>query len=93
MKIFNDYSPKINILQRLQSTNHTYNFVDPETGAHTQNVENMWHLAKIRNKRHCGTARNLLDGYLCEFMWRQRYKGRDLFDQIWRDIAAFMPPN
>jgi len=22
--------------------NHTYNFIDPETGAHTQNIERMW---------------------------------------------------
>ena len=37
------------------TVNHTYNFVDPVTNAHTQNVENSWKNAKRRNKK---TARN-----------------------------------
>ena len=72
--------------------NHTYNFVDPVTRAHTQNVENNWKNAKMRNKRHHGTHRSMVDSYLCEFMWRQRNRNNDLFDQILRDIAIHSPP-
>jgi transposase-like protein len=73
--------------------NHTYNFVDPATGAHTQNVENSWKNAKMRNKRQHGTHRQMLDSYLCEFMWRQRHHGNnDLFSQIIADIVVHFPP-
>jgi transposase-like protein len=75
-----------------QRVNHRYNFVDPATGAHTQNIERSWRAAKERNKRQCGTAREMLESYLAEFMWRARLNGRDPFDAILADIAAFMPP-
>ena len=72
--------------------NHTYNFVDPQTGAHTQNIENSWKNAKMRNKRHHGTHRTMIDSYLCDWMWRQRYRNVNLFDQIMRDISIHFPP-
>ena len=31
---------------------HKYNFVNPDNGTHTQNVERMWGSAKWRNKKH-----------------------------------------
>ena len=77
--------------QHLQ-VNHTYNFVDPATGAHTQNVENSWKNAKMRNKRQHGTHRGMLDSYLCEWMWRQRNRNVDLFDKIIQDIVLHFPP-
>ena len=46
---------------------HTYNFIDPITGAHTQNVENSWKNAKTRNKKQHGTNRGMLDSYICDF--------------------------
>ena len=76
------------------TVNHTYNFVDPVTGTHTQTIESMWNRAKERNKRHCGTHRAMLDSYLCEFMWRRRVhvRGNDVCDAILNDIVAFWPP-
>ena len=71
---------------------HSLQFVDPQTGAHTQDVERLWKSAKERNKRHNGTHRNMLDSYLCEWMWRQRYKNIDLFDHILTNIATYWPP-
>ena len=72
--------------------NHTYNFIDPQTGAHTQNIENSWKNTKQRNKRQHGTHRTMLDSYLCEWMWRQRFRNVDLFDQILNDIVTHFPP-
>ena len=63
------------------TVNHSLNFVDPASGAHTQRIECCWKSAKERNKRHNGTHRSLLDSYKkikCEFMWRSRVKVRRL---------------
>lgn len=77
-----------------QVVNHSENFVDPTTGAHTQTIESMWHLAKMRNKRQCGTHRTLLESYLCEFMWRKRLQTKgNAFDCILSDIVSFWPPS
>jgi len=69
--------------------NHRYNFVDPVTGAHTQNVERLWGSAKWGNKRRRGTQRDFLSSYLSEFMWRTKLNGRDPFDAILNDIVEF----
>lgn len=72
--------------------NHSLNFVDPLTGAHTQTIESLWRNAKIRNKRQFGTHRAMLDSYLCEFLWRRTLKGRCPFEAILNDMKLFMPP-
>lgn len=74
------------------TVNHSQNFIDPISGAYTQTIESVWAAAKRRNKKECGTSRSLLDSYLCEFMYRQRYREVDLFQQIFTDIVAFWPP-
>ena len=70
------------------TVNHSINFVDPVTFANTQRVENMWMRAKRRNKRECGTRKELLESYLIEFMWREKNK-TDTFESIIRDIGTF----
>uniref|UniRef100_A0A7E4V154 DDE_Tnp_IS1595 domain-containing protein n=1 Tax=Panagrellus redivivus TaxID=6233 RepID=A0A7E4V154_PANRE len=72
--------------------NHSKNFVDPDTGVHTQKVERMWGSAKWRNKRHRGTARHHLECYLAEFAWRKHVAGEDVFKAVLQEIQAFMPP-
>ena len=73
------------------TVNHSQNFKDPKTGAHTNTIESLWGKAKMRNKKDCGTARSLLDSYMCEFLWRHRNKGKDLVAQIYKDIGEFYP--
>jgi len=46
--------------------NHSYNFVDPSTYAHTQNIERLWGSVKWRNKCRRGTARYSIWQDLCE---------------------------
>lgn len=55
------------------TVNHSQNFVDPITGATTNHVESVWQKAKEKNKRRFGTHRTMIDNYLGEFLWRQRF--------------------
>ena len=70
-----------------QTVNHSINFVDPITHAHTQNIENRWALLKYKNKKRCGTHRSMIDSYLCEFIWRTKHIGDDHFSCILSDLA------
>jgi transposase-like protein len=75
--------------------NHTYNFLNPDhQDVHTQTIERLWRSAKFRNKKQSGTNRNMLDSYLCEFMWRHDVKRRnaDPFNEILSHIVAYWPP-
>lgn len=72
------------------TVNHRLHFVDPITHATTNHVESMWCRAKQRNKKECGTTRDLLATYLTEFMWRQRF-GDDPFENLLRHIREVYP--
>jgi len=76
------------------TVNHSLNFVDPNTGAHTQHIERSRRAAKQRNKQHNGTHRTMLDSYMCEYMWRRRVtlRHQDVFDTILADTVVFWPP-
>ena len=74
------------------TVNHSVNFVDPDTGAHTQTVERFWGALKARNRHHRGTTRKHLRGYLCEFMWRFNHATEeDLFEAFLLCIAEVFP--
>ncbi|XP_039297793.1 uncharacterized protein LOC120354530 [Nilaparvata lugens] len=75
-----------------ETVNHSLHFVNPQTGAHTQGIEGTWRLAKHRNKIQCGTNCNMLEPYLAEFMWRRKFAGHDLFQQILNHISMQWPP-
>ena len=62
--------------------NHSENFVVPVSGAHTQGVKLMWYQAKRRNRRQFGTHHQMIDGYICELMWRQHHRNEHLFDAM-----------
>ena len=51
---------------------HEHNFVDPDSGAHTNNVEAYWQRCKRRFKRMYGTSRILLPSHVDEFLWQER---------------------
>ena len=71
--------------------NHTYNFVDPNDGTHTQHIERLWGSAKWRNKRHRGTKRDFMESYLAEFMVRHSIKEEVLCEWVLERIAEIDP--
>ena len=72
-----------------QTVNQSQNFGNPVTGEHTQTIEALWYTFKMRNKQECGAHRFMVDSYLCEFMWRTKFRELNLFDKILADIVEF----
>ena len=56
------------------TVDHSLNFVDPDTDAHTQRNENTWWGVK-RSMSRTGTSKDLFESYLQEWLWRQHYGG------------------
>ena len=63
------------------TVNHSLNFVDPDTGAHTQGIENTWWGVK-RSLPHTGTSKELFDGYLQEYG----------AESLWKHYQAYRRP-
>ncbi|KAI4293352.1 hypothetical protein PAPHI01_2626 [Pancytospora philotis] len=53
--------------------NHKLNFVDPETGIHTQHIENLWGQFKKFKRKKCYSKLCYLDLYIAEFTMRKKY--------------------
>ncbi|CAF1088466.1 unnamed protein product [Brachionus calyciflorus] len=53
-----------------QTVNHSYNFIDPDSGACTNRIESLWNSSKYRFKDMKGCKRAYIQSYLDEFIWR-----------------------
>lgn len=58
-----------------RTVNHSRHFVNPVNRAHRNSVKAYWSRAKAVFKRMNGTSKEMVSGYLDEFMWRERYDG------------------
>ncbi len=76
-----------------QSVNHSINFVDPVTGAHTQNIESTWSQVKkmMRKQGVDNTSEELFQTYLPEYLWRRKFKAQDPFLTIYEHIKEQYP--
>jgi hypothetical protein len=48
----------------LATVSHSVNFVDPETGVHTQTIESCWARTKLKFKTMKGVSADALPSYL-----------------------------
>ena len=72
------------------TVNHKYNFVDPTTEAHTQNIENLWWQIK-RQLPETYTKHEQLYLHLSEYIWRKsKTDNCDLFIEFLKDAAKFV---
>ena len=55
-----------------QSVNHSMIFVDPHSGAHTQNIKRIWREVRGGIPRF-GRTKNHMAGYLAEFLFKRKY--------------------
>lgn len=69
---------------------HERNFVNPEDSSiHTQNIENLWMLAKRKAKAQNGMRENDIQSYLFEFMFMKKFNGDKVFNEVLKSIAIF----
>jgi len=64
------------------TVNHKYNFVDPQTGVHTQHVESYWNRIKRQIKEMNGLGRASLSMFVSEFVWKDYHRERKLISFI-----------
>ena len=71
---------------------HERNFVDKETGVHTNSVEGMWSRTKPKVKVMHGTSRGLILEYMAEFMYKMAFRDNTLA-HFWQHVSEFCPLN
>jgi hypothetical protein len=73
-----------------KTVNHQEEYVNGETGAHTQAIERSWLDAKTKIMKNMrGTTTELLQGHLDEFCWRHINRDNDdLYAAFLRDIKT-----
>ncbi|KII61643.1 hypothetical protein RF11_08555 [Thelohanellus kitauei] len=72
--------------------NNFVNFVDPDTGAHTNGIERMRRDVRSKIPRY-GTKQHHADGYLAEFIFKRMYPViKDRLNQFFQAISSFYPP-
>ena len=72
---------------RHRVVNHSLNFVDPATAAHTQQIESKWNQLKQPIKARGGIAREDLQSYLNERMWKEWRGGTEVLDHFFDAVA------
>ena len=73
------------------SVNHSENFIDPATGAHTQTIEGFWGHSKALFKSMRGARREQLPAYLDEVMFRWNHKDDPIFPLLLQKISQLHP--
>ena len=72
-------------VQNHDTVNHSLDFVDSQTGVHTNHIESYWNRVKIKLKK---CHRTMLGSYLDEFLWRERY-GRTSSDVLGKHVQRY----
>jgi transposase-like protein len=70
-----------------EKVNHSRNFKDPLTGAHTNTIEGTWSAVKTRISRRyrCESG---IENHLLVFIWRRQKEG-DLWDAMLKALADY----
>ena len=76
------------------TVNHSLNFVDPTTGAHTNTIESTWRTLKSSLPKS-GTEKHLYTSYFVEYALRKRFlnSANDKFLKFLDLVSAIYNPN
>lgn len=71
---------------RHKTVNHSFNFINPEDGTHTQKIEGTW--SALKRKLRVNNDKLNLDIYLFEYMYRKycKFHKTDIFNELAKDI-------
>ena len=74
------------------TVNHSINFRDPETGAHTNAIEGTW--GAIKRKLTARNCTDQFDAYLAEYVWRrqQKHSVSDMTSSFFEVVARLYKP-
>ncbi|KAK6054060.1 hypothetical protein COOONC_08434 [Cooperia oncophora] len=74
------------------TVNHMLHFVDPLTGAHTQNIESLWQKFKMIPKKKFGLNTKRYSHYIKEFLWRREFgKPSEIIFNFFEHVARLYP--
>lgn len=73
------------------TVNHSNNFVDPESGAHTNNIERKWRDIRAAIPKY-GRSSKHFQGYLAEYMFKNRYAPLYRAHCFFTSAAELYPP-
>lgn len=70
--------------------NHAMNFVDPDTGAHTQNIERAWRDTRANIPRYGNRSYHYV-GYISEFLFRRQHNYENRIMAFFTVMAKMFP--
>jgi len=73
-----------------RTVNHSTNFVNPDTGVHTQNIERLWRDMRASIPRY-GTRDYHFEHYLAEFLFKRMYNFDTRIDTFFDIMSALYP--
>lgn len=69
------------------TVNHKYNFLDPTSGAHTQNIERVWRDMRAAIPKY-GIRKKHYFGYLAEFLFKRFHNYNNRIEGFFRAMAT-----
>ncbi|CAD7077814.1 unnamed protein product [Hermetia illucens] len=96
-KIISDCWPSYSRLEEYgfihETVNHSKNFIDPQSGAHTQNIERNWRELRSKIPKY-GRKKDHYAGYLAEYMFLRTYPAiRDRVHEMFQAIGQLYNPS
>lgn len=75
-----------------ETVNHSHNFVNPQTGVHTQNIERFWRDMRSNIPRY-GIRDYHYTSYLAEFLFKRHYDFNERVDAFFKIMSTLYPLN
>lgn len=76
-----------------KTVNHSQNFVDPDSGAHTQNIQRSWRNARTFIPKY-GRVEHHYEGYIAEYLFRRKFSSsKSKYCEFLRAIGELHNPN
>ncbi len=66
------YTNLDNIGYSHKTVNHSENFVNPNDGTHTQNIERFWKGLKDKKRKYQGIPKSEVESHVFEYLWRKK---------------------